>query len=97
MSNPKQSRQTTDEYVKSLLDEGPDAVAQAIHQRDAIIVKLMYKLGVKEIRLHATDDPPDMRTRFGTSVRLDPNNDRVVILTAKHAEDYEEERKRSLN
>lgn len=97
MSKPEQRRKTTDQYVQSLLNEGPDAIFQAIQQRDAIIAKLMYKLGVKEIRLHATDDPPDMRLRFGTKVRLDPNDDRVLVLTIKQAEDYEEERKRSLN
>ncbi len=97
MSKPEQKRKTGDQYIQSLLNEGPDAIFQAIQQRDAIIAKLMHKLGAKEIKLHAINDIPDMRTRFGTQVALDPNDPQVLILTIKHAEDYIEEYKRSLN
>lgn len=97
MSKPTQKLKTTDQYVQSLLDEGPDAVVQAIYQRDAIIAKLMHKLGIVVIKLHAVNDLPSMLTRFGTQVDLDPSDPQVITLRIKYAEDYTDAYKRSLN
>lgn len=67
-------------YAASLHEDGPEAIEQAIHQRDVVIAKLMHKLGVTEITLHSENDPPDVRSPFGCRWDVDENDPKKLTI-----------------
>lgn len=73
-----------DDFVRDLMDEGPEAIATAIHQRDLIIAKLMHKLGLVEISLHSENDPPDVRIPFGCEWIVDAEADSKLLTVKIH-------------
>lgn len=67
-------------FAAALHEDGPEAIEQAIHQRDIVIAKLMHKLGVTEITLHSENDPPDVRVPFGCRWDVDENDPKKLTI-----------------
>lgn len=90
-------KQEASAYVQMLLEAGPEAIFDAITQRDAIIAKLMHKLGKSELDLHSVNDAPDLRKPFGIKVDIHPDNPEMIKVTIKSAEEYVAANKAKMN